>query len=190
MTTRPSATATRSVAALAETSTMRASPRAIEMGERLGGLRHAIAAVGPRAQRRACARASSARVAAATSFWRIRLSPTRKVEMPTAASRARSAGVKMPLSPTMMRSRGTSGASRSLIASVVSKVLQVAVVDADEPRFQPQRALELGFVMDFDQHVHAEACAAASSRARSVVVDRGHDDEDAIGAPARALPTT
>src|SRR5882757_6311595 len=45
-------------------------------------------------------RASSARVAAATSFCRIRLSPIRKVETPTFSSRAMSAGVKMPLSPT------------------------------------------------------------------------------------------
>ena len=76
--------------------------------------------------------------------------------MPALASRARSAGVKMPLSPTMTRSGGTSCASRSQVASVVSKVLQVAVVDADQPRFQPQRALELGLVVHLDQHVHAE----------------------------------
>ena len=37
---------------------------------------------------------------------------------------------------------GTSGASRSLTASDVLNTLQIAVVDADQPRFQLQRALE------------------------------------------------
>src|SRR5258707_265205 len=34
--------------------------------------------------------------------------------------------------------------------------LQVAVVDADEPRFQEQGALHLALVVHFQQHVHAE----------------------------------
>ena len=33
---------------------------------------------------------------------------------------------------------------------------QIAVVDADQPRAQFQRALGLGLVMHLDQHVHAE----------------------------------
>ena len=61
-------------------------------------------------------------VAAATSAWRIRLSPTRNAPMPTACRRAMSAGVEMPLSPTSTRSLGTIGASVSLTLSVVSKV--------------------------------------------------------------------
>src|SRR5271169_875346 len=69
-------------------------------------------------------RVSKARVAAVTSPCRIRLSPTRNVEILTLASRARSSGAKIPLSPTMMRSDGTSRASRSEVASVVSKVLR------------------------------------------------------------------
>src|SRR6266700_4327719 len=69
-------------------------------------------------------RESSAFVAAATSAWRIRLSPTRKVEMPTRARRARSAGALMPLSPMTIRSRGIIGASRSLVAKVVLNVLR------------------------------------------------------------------
>ena len=53
-----------------------------------------------RADASAGLRASSVRVAAATSSCRIRLSPTRKVEIPTLARRARSAGDSIPLSPT------------------------------------------------------------------------------------------
>ena len=79
--TRPSATAMRSVAGLAETSTMRASPLLADMGE--GGFADDLrASSGVRwaaARRRG---RSSARVAAVTSACRIRLSPTRKVAMP------------------------------------------------------------------------------------------------------------
>ena len=44
--------------------------------------------------------------------------------MPTAASRARSAGVWMPLSPTISLPAGTRGASRSLTASEVLNTLR------------------------------------------------------------------
>ena len=76
--------------------------------------------------------------------------------MPALASRARSSGVKMPLSPTMMRPgrhearQPLAGRKRRL------EGFQVAVVDADEPRFQAQRPLQLVFVMNFDQRIHAE----------------------------------
>src|SRR5262249_51409436 len=70
----------------------------------------------------ASARASKARVASATSARRMRLSPIRNAEIPIAASRARSAGVAIPLSPTMILSRGICGASRSLTARLVSNV--------------------------------------------------------------------
>ena len=80
---------------------------------------------------------------------------------PAAASRARSAGAKMPLSPTITRSAGISGASRSQVASVVSKVCKFAVVDADQPRF--------------------EAAARASARAR-------HAPRPARPCRARRLP--
>ena len=54
---------------------------------------------------------------------------------------------------------------------------QVAVVDADQPRLQLQRALELIFVVHFDQHVHAivrtrhlrSSRAAASSTAAMMI---------------------
>src|ERR1700733_3486575 len=59
-----------------------------------------------RAGASATLRVRRARVAAATSLCRIRLSPTRNVEMPALASLARSSGAKMPLSPTTMRPAG------------------------------------------------------------------------------------
>ena len=92
--------------------------------------------------------------------------------MPTRRAARDRPGVKMPLSPTTMRSAGTqrrqplAGGKRGLEGP------QIAVVDADQPRFQAKRALQFVLVMDFDQHVHAERegrifelCGAAHRRA-------------------------
>ena len=64
---------------------------------------------------------------------------------------------------------------------------EVAVVDADQPAFERQRALEFGLVVDLDQHVEAEVVRGLVERARRLVVDRRHDDEDAVGAPGARL---
>ena len=48
--------------------------------------------------------------------------------------------------------------------------------------FSAQRALELGLVMHFDQHVHAERESRRFEFGRGSVIERRHDDEDAIGA--------
>ena len=64
--------------------------------------------------------------------------------------------MKMPLSPTTTRSAGTRGASRSVVASVVSKVLRSRLLMPISRERELQRALELGLVMHLDQHVHAE----------------------------------
>ncbi len=91
--------------------------------------------------------------------------------MPALASRARSSGVKMPLSPTTTCPAGTRDASRSQVASVVSKVLRLRLLMPMSLRFQAQRALEFLFVVHFDQRVHAERkrrrlelCGAARRR--------------------------
>src|SRR6202030_3536631 len=59
---------------------------------------------------------------------------------------------------------------------------QIAVVDANEPRLQPQRAIELCLVMHFDKRVHPERGSGGFQLGRASIVDRGHDDQDAIGA--------
>ena len=64
---------------------------------------------------------------------------------------------------------------------------QVAVVDADQPALERQRALEFALVMDLDQHVEPEVMRGLVERARGIVVDGGHDDEDAVGAPGARL---
>ena len=52
---------------------------------------------------------------------------------------------------------------------------------------EAQRALKLGLVVDLEQHVHAERERRAFEIARRRVVDRRHDDEDAVGAPGARL---
>ena len=96
--------------------------------------------------------------------------------MPMRARRARSAGVLSPLSATTTRSRGIFGASRSLTSKRVLKRAQIAVVDADQPRFQLQRALKFIFLMNFNKNVHLigngrrlDFCAAASSTAAMMI---------------------
>ena len=64
---------------------------------------------------------------------------------------------------------------------------QVAVVDADERRREPQRALELGGVVHLDQHRHAEVARAGFERGEARVVERGDDQQDRVGAQRARL---
>ena len=59
---------------------------------------------------------------------------------------------------------------------------QIAVVDADHRRTKFQRAIELGAVVDFDQHVHAVRDRGVLDVLCRAVVERRHDDQDAVGA--------
>ena len=139
--TRPSATATRSVAALAETSTMRASPpwpRWVSLRAATASLRRAELASRSLA-------ASSARVAASTSACRIRLSPTRKVEMPTAREPREIGGREdAALADGDAVARNPAARAARLVASVVSKVFRSRLLMPISRERQPQRALELG----------------------------------------------
>ena len=124
----------------------------------------------------------SVRVASATSACRIRLSPTRKAPTPDAASLVKSAWVKMPLSAMTMRSFGTRGAKRLGDGEIGDEGLEVAVVDADEPGVEPKCAVELRRIMHFGEHVHAEIMRGSCKLTRRGVVNRRHDDQDAVGA--------
>src|SRR5690606_12285568 len=94
----------------------------IQMGKAVFSVRHHSLA------QAAAARPSRLRVAPATSCWRMRLSPTRKLRMRTFSIRLQSSWVKMPLSPMIIRSMGTSGARRSEVASVVSNVRRLRLL--------------------------------------------------------------
>jgi hypothetical protein len=76
-------------------------------------------------------RVSKALVAAVTSRWRIRLSPTRKVEMPSFASCARSADVDIPLSPDNQTIARHLRSQHFADVEARFKGSQASVVDAD-----------------------------------------------------------
>ena len=59
---------------------------------------------------------------------------------------------------------------------------QIAVVDADHRRTKFQRAVELGALMDFDQDVHAVRERRVLDVPGRGIVERRHDDQDAVGA--------
>ena len=125
ITTRPSATATRSVAAFADTSTMRASPPLAEMGELAGARHRLLRGAGRRCGRRDERAGGAPRRRARASGSR----PPGRCEMPTRGKIYRDRrGEKIPLSPTAMRPAGIFGASRLLVASVVSKVCRLRLL--------------------------------------------------------------
>ena len=67
------------------------------------------------------------------------------------------------------------------------KCFQVAVVDANEPRFEPKRPRKLRFIVDLDKNVHAEANRNIFEFGGAAIVDRSHDDENAISAGGSRL---
>ena len=188
MTTRPSATAVRSVAGFRRHVDHARFALGVDMGEGRACLWKVCAPFSARpVAPTPSLRASSARVAAVTSACRIRLSPTRKVDMPTRASRARSAGVKMPLSPTIRRSLGISGASASLVASVVSKVRRLRLLTPiiGERSLRARSSSARSWISISTSMPWASAASSMSRAAR--VVERGHDDQDAVGAMGARL---
>ena len=126
-------------------------------------------------------------MAAVTSAWRIRVSPTRNARAPAAARRSRSSGPRMPLSATTMRSDGTNGASCSVVVRSIVKRLEIAVVDADQPRPEPQCAVEFSGVVHFGQHVKAEFGRRCRQFRGQPVGQRRQDQQDAIGADQAAF---
>ena len=80
-----------------------------------------------------------------------------------------------------MRGQIAGGVQRQL------KGLQVAVVDPHQRGFQHQRPVEFFAVMHFDQRIHAVMRGGILQLGGERVIDRGHDDQDAIGPPGAGL---
>src|SRR5690606_23653510 len=114
---------------------------------------------------------SNARVAAVTSRWRIRLSPTRKVEIPDAFSRLQSSWVKMPLSPTMMRSDGTIFARRSDVSRLTSNVrkLRLLMPISGDARWVSARSISVSSWTSTRTSMPASNASSSSSFASSSV---------------------
>ena len=170
------AMATRSVSALAETSTMRASPFGVEMRE----LAHRL--VGP-----------------AFRQPRARMSP--RARHPAAASATRRPGSSAP--PARRRRSRSAGVVDAALADAAASPrhqrrqllgrcevdlqgLEIAVVDADQPRVAAaaRARARRGHAPRPARRGRGRAAVAASSRA-CVIVERRHDQQDAVGARAR-----
>src|SRR6202795_2587866 len=180
--TRPSATATRSVAGLAETSTMWASPR-VPMWDNFFASR---ATGSPGRSERGLAGEQGARrcrdvVLAHQTFADQEGRDTGLAEPQQIVGRENAAlADDDPVGRNAPRQPLAGGESRF-------EGFQVAVVDANKPRLQPQRALELCLVMHFDERIHAERGSGRFQLGRAGIIDRGRDDQNAVGAASTRL---
>src|SRR5712671_2046579 len=182
ITTRPSAIATRSVAAFADTSTMRASPllpRWVSLPSRATGLLRC--ACEPRRPAEEGTRRSRDVALAHQALA--------NEKCPHADGRKiiKSSGAEDPA----FRHRDTRGGnSRREPLSGRKRGLeraQIAIVDTEETRAQLERALELDLVVHLEQHIHAIGDGGCLKLLRERVGHARHDDQDAVGAPGARL---
>ena len=133
----------------------------------------------PRARARTSAAGSSARTSA---------SPTSTASNPAAAIRSRVGGDCAPRTRRRATtSAGSSADSDSAHAEVLGERGEVAAVDADDARAGRERALDLGLVVRLDEHAEAElGRERVQIGEQRVVGQRGHDQQDRVGADRRA----
>src|SRR5215211_1388117 len=178
--TRPSATATRSVTALAPTSTMRASPR------RPRWVSRAFAMTSARRGGDVLAREQRARCRRHVVLAHQALADQKRRD--AGAGKTGDIGRRKDAALGHDHALARDERRQSLArAQARFEGLEVAVVDADEARAQAQRALELGFVVHLDECVHAERKGCLLEIPRSDIVDGRHDDEDTVGPPRARL---
>src|SRR3954469_8179787 len=198
MTTRPSATASRSLAGLSDTSTIRASPEApiwVSAGPVLvldwvlaGFVAVGLLAMSARARRarRRLARQQRARRSGNVGLPHQAL-PHQEGRHADALEPGEIGGREdaaladhQPVTGDQRRQcfagrkRGFEGA-------------QIAIVDADHRRAQLQCAIKLGAVVDLDQHVHAMGDGGVLELFCRGIIERRHDDQDAVGAVRAGL---
>src|SRR5262249_9146751 len=166
--TGPPAMATRSVAALADTSTMRASPRrprwlSLEATASLRGPQRSRITVLRLANERARGRLDVALAHEALAHEEGRNADGGKLVQ--VGGRENPALANGNATWRNFRRQAPAGGERRL------ERLQIAVVDSDELRPQAQRALELALVVHFQQDIHAERDGAGFQIPRHLVVD-------------------
>ena len=128
-----------------------------------------------------------ARQAASMSPDRISASPTSTASTPARSSSARSEAVRRPDSATTVTPSGTPRQQLERPPDVDLQRRQVAVVDPDQPGAERRGALELGLVVNLDQRREPEPRAVSCSRSSSALVERGHDQQDRVGARRQRL---
>ena len=90
--------------------------------------------------------------------------------------------MRNPLSQTAVTDDGNRAARRSDKIDVHGQRLQTAVVDAHEGGAGRQCAVELVLGVHFDQHGQAVVPPHAHQRDELRLVERGHDQQDRVGA--------
>jgi hypothetical protein len=81
-----------------------------------------------------------------------------------------------------MRSAGTPGESCLCDRKVDLQGFEITVINANQRGIEFQRPLEFRRIVHLDQHVHAEFDRGGFELLRHRIVERRHDQEDAIGA--------
>src|SRR3954449_1450381 len=198
MTTRPSATASRSLAGLSDTSTIRASPEApiwvragpvLDLDLDLAG----FVAVGLRAM---SARARRALCRLARQQCTGRSGNVGLLHQALADQESRHADAFEPgeiggrEDAALADHQPVAGDQRRQCFAGRKRGFegaQIAIVDADHRRTQLQRAVKLGAVVDLDQHVHAMGDGGVLELFCRGIIERRHDDQDAVGAVCAGL---
>src|SRR5215831_2690776 len=181
ITTRPSAMAFRSLGVFADTSTMRASPprpRWLSLDARaIASLRGADPALFANERTRRGLDVVFAHEAFADEQSR----NADRSQVLEIGGRKDSALAHDNAAGRDPRRQALAGGERRL------EGLEVAIVDADQPRAQAQCPFELMFVVDLQQDVHAERLRGVLEILCRAVIDRRHDDQDAISPPRPRL---
>ena len=60
------------------------------------------------------------------------------------------------------------------------EVMEVAVVYANQSRLKGKCAIKFGFIMHFDQYIHAQIMGCCVERARFFISNSSHYDQDAV----------
>ena len=79
--------------------------------------------------------------------------------------------MKIPLSPTTIRSGGIFGASCSVSLEVYLERFEIAIVDADQTAVEREGALELGVIVNLGDGVHVPILRRCSEVAGGRVID-------------------
>src|ERR1700733_548840 len=177
MITLPSATATLSVVALPDTSTMRASPLPLRW---LSFFARPATAL-PGGRKRGLAREEGvgrgSYIVLAHQAFADEEGRNAAVRKPRQIVRREYAALADDDAARRNKPRQTlAGGERG------RESFQIAIIDADKLRLQAQRAFQFTLIVHFDKRIHAERHRRRFKLAGAGVFDRGHDDEDAIGA--------
>src|SRR6516164_8770394 len=181
ITTRPSAMAVRSLGVFADTSTMRASPPRPKWLSLDARATASLRGADPALFANECTRRGLDVAFAHEAFADEQSRNADRRRVLEIGGRKDSALAHDNAARRDPRRQALAGGERRL------EGLEVAIVDADQPRAQAQCPFELMFVVDLQQDVHAERLRGILEILCRAVIGRRHDDQDAISPPRPRL---